>query len=233
MTNRLALTILFCAAAAFAAVAAPCGVFLSAAAGPLLGLDRPFRGAELETSLELGLGEVSAARAEGTGVALGSASGDKSSGIASAFTLGAVFGASWDKGLAAFLGRVTLRVAFADCFAIEGGWEIPLTPEGPAIEVAGTGAVIGLEPAGILCRLGFSAVLARLTSGRAARPEVLLSGRLSWTAFRAIGVEGDTDSGKALAETLAGSAGFAAGFRAAVVIECRWRANGTSRPARP
>lgn len=180
--------------------------------GFLSGLDRLARGAEV--SLALGLAWCRGG--EGGGSGAGPAPDDLGLGLALDASLG------WDATLAAALFRAGFCLQLGPALSFEASWELPLSRA--RLELPGAKAVALLEPRGFPCHLAASVLLARRggsTPLEPSRPSFSLVGELSWTSYRVAGLEGG-GGGEALAKALAGSAGFAAGFRASLLAVATW-----------
>ena len=123
---------------------------------------------------------------------------------------------AWDATLGSGRGLVGVNLNFGPDLALELGWEYALG-EASFME-AESGAQVKLESSGLISRLGLSTRLAdfpTLGGGRLG-----LRGRLSWSSYRLLSVEGLPSSISAadLIKTLAGREGFSAGFRASLML---------------
>jgi hypothetical protein len=194
--------------AAWGATAAGPALAFSAGAGAIAGLDRLLRGAE--AGLELGLAWSGAS---GGGEGLG---------------CGLVVSAAWDGTFHSAFLRTGLRLSLGPSLSLEAAWELPISEARLDVKEASTVAII--EPAGLPCRLAARVVIARLGREEEGRPRILVTGELSWTSYRVVGTEGSPDPATtaAMAEALAGGAGFAAGFRATICLVLSWQ--GPPRP---
>lgn len=180
-------------------------------AGVLSGLDSLARGCEAGFDLALAFGERG-------GKALADTEGRASVGFA-AF-------AAWDSGLDSAFAGLDLRFGFGPSLALSCGWEFPLGD--PRLGLPEASAVAHLGCAGLPNRLAIEARLARFLAGEGRRPAIDLVAGLSWSAYRVLSTEaiasegGEAVDASALAEALAGKAGFAAGLRARIMLELRW-----------
>lgn len=183
-------------------------------AGLLSGLDSLARGCQAGFELALALGQG------GSGGQLDEEAG-ASVGL-SAF-------AAWDGGLASAFAGLELRLGFGPSLTLSCGWELPLGD--PRLRIPEASALAHLGCAGFPSRLALEARLARFLAGDGRRPSLDLVAGLSWSAYRVLsteaaggegGAEAATVDGTALAEALAGKAGFAAGLRAGILLELRW-----------
>lgn len=183
-------------------------------AGILSGLDSLARGCQAGFDLALAFGE----RGD-MGLA------EQGGGASVGFAASAAWDASLDSGFAA----LDLRFGFGPSLSLSCGWEFPLGD--PRLDIPEASALAHLGCAGMPNRLALEARLARFIDGYGRRPSLDLVAGLSWSAYRvlsteAAGSDGGTEAvavdASALAEALAGKAGFAAGLRARVMLELRW-----------
>lgn len=183
-------------------------------AGLLSGLDSLARGGLAGFDLALSLGE-------GGGR-------DEAEGKAGA-SIGLAGSLAWDGGLDSAFAGLDLRLGFGPSLALSCGWEFPLGD--PRLRIPEASALAHLGCAGFPNRLALEARLARLLAGEGRRPSLDLVAGLSWSAYRVLSTEAAGGDGgaeaaavdaTALAEALAGKAGFAAGLRARILLELRW-----------
>jgi len=187
-------------------------------AGVLSGLDSLARGGEAGFDLALAFGEHGdRGRTGGEGRA----------------SVGVAASAAWDASLDSAFAAIDLRLGFGPSLSISCGWEFPLGDPRLSIPEASTLAHLGC--ADLPNRLALEARLARFLAGDGRRPSLNLVAGLSWSAYRVLSTDATGSDGgsgtmaantpaqaKALAEALAGKAGFAAGLRARIMLELRW-----------
>lgn len=182
-------------------------------AGALAGLDSLARGGQAGLDLSLAFGRGS--KADGSGEEGGT-------------SIGVMAFASWDGGLGSAFAGLGLKLGFGPSLSMTCYWEFPLGD--PRLVIAEAAAIAHLGTAGLPNGLALETRLARIAAGNARRPSIFLAAGLSWSAFRVGSIEPSESSGAssaaidtaALAEALAGKAGFAAGFRARLMLELRW-----------
>ncbi|MGO8695652.1 MAG: hypothetical protein ACLQMF_18475 [Rectinemataceae bacterium] len=182
-------------------------------AGPLLGLDRPLRGAELSATLLLDLG---------------AAFGPGFSGLAQGVEAAALY----DMSFQATILCADIVFYLGPEIRLLAGFETPLGPA--AIDADGTS--LALEPGPWPNRFAVSALLGRLGgsepsretargSGTARRPperrpRFSIEAEFGWSSYRLA----DQTSATRLQTARSGIRGFAAGFRLDTVLRLRWGA---------
>jgi len=203
------------------------GLFLSVL--PLPAAASPLFQAGLQAGLLSGLDSLARGCQAGFDLALGLSRGggmDRSEAEAGA-SVGLAASLAWDAGLDSAFAALDLRLGFGPSLSLSCGWEIPLGD--PSLRIPEASALAHLGCAGLPNRLALEARLARLLAGEGRRPSLGLVAGLSWSAYRVLSTEAAGGDGgaaavdaTALAEALAGKAGFAAGLRARILLELRW-----------
>jgi hypothetical protein len=180
------------------------------AGGPNIGLDRFFRGGELEAAVTVD----------------GSASG---AAVCRGLGLGLSLGLRYDGTLGNLSGTASLGLLIGRDFICRAGSELPLGQA--SLREPRSGAKATLLPSGFLSSIAFEARLFDISPGgrgseeaapgSSPKPRVLAVGVVSWSAYRVASIEGAYNA-EALSKSLCGLLGFEACFRAAILVRLVW-----------